>query len=499
MGSSTLALRAEAGHTATRPDERVPEAQAAGTLLEAVHRRADRLLVGTIWLLWAASLLAGWRYGTLGPSLAVGLPLSAAASLWAAALPGRLGTRLATAAISMTMVGLLIHQAHGQAEYHFAVFVLLSVLLAYRDFRPILLAAALIAVHHLSFNYFQTWGWGVICFTEPGLGIVLLHAAFVVVQTAVLVVLAHRMEADARSAGELAALAARIGSDPGYLTLTPARAGAPRPASALARSFQATLDAVRGTLLQVRDSAAEAAAASGDILQRNTVLAERTHSQQRALEEIVTAMSELRRSAHENADHAQAAHTLAGTSRAVAAQGGEVIGSVIRTMGEIHAASERIADIIGVIDGIAFQTNILALNASVEAARAGEQGRGFAVVAGEVRTLAQRSAAAAKEIRALIGESVDRARAGSELVGTAGSTMGELEASVARLAAIVDQMALATGGQRAGIDQVDGNIAGIDAASRQNVDHVDQTAQEVARQQQQLARLTGAVGQFRLD
>ncbi|MCA7083044.1 hypothetical protein K7G19_05440 [Cupriavidus sp. DB3] len=212
----------------------MPEAQAAGTLLEAVHRRADRLLVGTIWLLWAASLLAGWRYGTLGPSLAVGLPLSAAASLWAAALPGRLGTRLATAAISMTMVGLLIHQAHGQAEYHFAVFVLLSVLLAYRDFRPILLAAALIAVHHLSFNYFQTWGWGVICFTEPGLGIVLLHAAFVVVQTAVLVVLAHRMEADARSAGELAALAARIGSDPGYLTLTPARRG--RPARWRARS-----------------------------------------------------------------------------------------------------------------------------------------------------------------------------------------------------------------------------------------------------------------------
>jgi methyl-accepting chemotaxis protein len=183
----------------------------------------------------------------------------------------------------------------------------------------------------------------------------------------------------------------------------------------------------------------------------------------------------------------------------VAVRGGDAVAQVIHTMGSINESSKKIVDIIGVIDGIAFQTNILALNAAVEAARAGEQGRGFAVVASEVRNLAQRSAAAAKEIKALIGDSVDRVEQGSKLVGQAGVTMDEVVNSVKRVSSIINDIAVASGQQNVGLDQINTAISQMDGVTQQNAALVEQAAAAAEALQHQAAGLAQAVSVFKID
>jgi methyl-accepting chemotaxis protein len=210
-------------------------------------------------------------------------------------------------------------------------------------------------------------------------------------------------------------------------------------------------------------------------------------------------MEQLTSTVKQNADNARQANALAASASQVASQGGAVVEQVVATMGEIHASSQKIADIIGVIDGIAFQTNILALNAAVEAARAGEQGRGFAVVASEVRSLAQRSASAAKEIKQLIGDSVEKVGDGSRLVAQAGDTMQEVVHSVARVTEIVREITLASQEQSDGIEQVNLAITHIDEATQQNAALVEEAAAAARSMQDQAASLTEAVSVFRLD
>ena len=198
-------------------------------------------------------------------------------------------------------------------------------------------------------------------------------------------------------------------------------------------------------------------------------------------------------------DTAREATRLAAGASAVAAQGGEVVGQVVSTMQEISASSRRIGDIIGVIDGIAFQTNILALNAAVEAARAGEQGRGFAVVAGEVRLLAQRSAQAAREIKALIGSSVDRVQAGTELVERAGRTMGDIVAQVERVSGLMQQISGASDEQTRGIGEVNSAVSQLDDVTQQNAALVEEAAAAAGSLDQQAKRLVQAVSAFRVQ
>jgi len=249
---------------------------------------------------------------------------------------------------------------------------------------------------------------------------------------------------------------------------------------------------------QVRRGTHTISTASHEIAAGNVDLSSRTELQASSLEKTASAMEELTSTVKQNADNAREANHLAATASDVARKGGDVVSQVVGTMGEINSSASKIADIIGVIDGIAFQTNILALNAAVEAARAGEQGRGFAVVASEVRNLAQRSAAAAKEIKQLIGDSVEKIGRGSKLVGQAGETMDEVVASVKRVTDIMSDIASASAEQSAGIEQVNLSIIEMDGMTQQNAALVEQAAAASQSLQDQAAELQRVVSIFKL-
>ncbi|WP_454775073.1 methyl-accepting chemotaxis protein [Janthinobacterium tructae] len=256
--------------------------------------------------------------------------------------------------------------------------------------------------------------------------------------------------------------------------------------------------ALVGIVGEVRGGTDTIATASAQIAVGTMDLSSRTEQQASSLEETASSMEELTAAVKQNADNALAARSLASAASAVAVKGGAVVSEVVQTMGSINDSSRKIADIIGVIDGIAFQTNILALNAAVEAARAGEQGRGFAVVATEVRNLAQRSASAAKEIKGLIDDSVDKVGAGSKLVDQAGATMQEVVDSVQRLSAIIGEITDASEEQRLGIEQVNEAISQMDQVTQQNAALVEEAAAAANAMQDQAAQLSHAVQVFRL-
>jgi methyl-accepting chemotaxis protein len=248
----------------------------------------------------------------------------------------------------------------------------------------------------------------------------------------------------------------------------------------------------------VRSGTATIDRASAEIAEGNLDLSQRTEIQAGALQQTAASMEQLLGTVRQNADNARQANQLVLSASSVAGRGGDAVEQVVTKMESINASSRKVVDIIGVIDGIAFQTNILALNAAVEAARAGDQGRGFAVVAGEVRTLAQRSAAAARQIKALIGESAGEVDAGARLALDAGRTMQEVVASVRRVADIMAEISAASAEQVAGIEQVNSAIAEMDRSTQQNATLVEQAASAAASMRAQARQLSEAVGVFRL-
>ncbi len=258
------------------------------------------------------------------------------------------------------------------------------------------------------------------------------------------------------------------------------------------------VDHLGGLVRKVRDGSQSLQSASAEIAHGNQDLSARTESQAAALEETNASMSSLSGTVRQNAEHAQQAHQLAEQASTVAREGGSVVAEVVETMKGISASSQRIADIINVIDGIAFQTNILALNAAVEAARAGDQGRGFAVVASEVRNLAQRSAESAKQIKSLITESVERVEQGNRLVDRAGGTMTGIVDGIARVSSIVSEISAASGEQSAGVSQVGEAVTQMDQMTQQNAALVEEMAAAADSLSHQAEDLVGAVSAFRL-
>ena len=306
-----------------------------------------------------------------------------------------------------------------------------------------------------------------------------------------------------------AALLRQLGGEPAYAAGIARRIAegdlgvhievAPNDRSSLLHAIRAMRDDLAKIVIEVRDGTDTIATASSEIASGNIDLSARTEQQASSLEETAASMEELTSTVKQNADNARQANQLAASASEVATRGGAVVSQVVETMQSINDSSKKIVDIISVIDGIAFQTNILALNAAVEAARAGEQGRGFAVVASEVRNLAQRSASAAKEIKSLIGDSVEKVEVGNKLVTDAGHTMEEVVASVRRVTDIMGEITAASSEQSAGISQVNQAIAQMDAATQQNAALVEQAAAAAESMQGQAARLLQAVRVFHLE
>jgi methyl-accepting chemotaxis protein len=266
----------------------------------------------------------------------------------------------------------------------------------------------------------------------------------------------------------------------------------------LVRSLGQMVDKLRGSLLTVRTATDHIGTAAREIASGNTDLSHRTEQAASRVQQSASSMEQLTGTVRQTADAARTANQLAGSASTVAQRGGQVVAQVVTTMEDINTSSRKISDIIGTIDGIAFQTNILALNAAVEAARAGEQGRGFAVVASEVRSLAQRSAEAAKEIKSLIGASVDKVESGTRLVADAGTTMTEIVASVQRVTDIIGEISAATTEQSGGLGQINGAVADLDRMTQQNAALVEESAAAAESLREQAQKLAAVISGFEL-
>jgi methyl-accepting chemotaxis protein len=467
------------------------------TGLAEQYQRGDRLMLVALLIYSLAAVGIVLAFERPGIGLMGGV-------MWALglALPGLLGylmgagslaTRLLMAFSLTALVALQIQASAGLRETHFGVFVTLALMMVYLDWRPVLLSAVLFALHHVGFDRLQAAGWGLYCLSEPNFGLIVAHAAYVVVQTTFELFFVVRLAGSVRGNAEVASLAQRM-QDPTHIVLD--MTGLDVKAR-LARELKAVLGRTATAVQTVREAAQSIQTASSEIASGNQDLSQRTEQTASNLQEAASSLEQLTATVRQSADAARQANQLAGSAAEVAQRGGSVVHQVVSTMDAISDSSKKIADIIGVIDGIAFQTNILALNAAVEAARAGEQGRGFAVVAGEVRNLAQRSAQAAKEIKELINTSVDKVQGGSELVRQAGATMQDIVQSVQRVSDIIGEISSAATEQSEGIAQVNVAVNQLDQMTQQNAALVEQSAAAATSMRDQADRMAEAVEVFR--
>lgn len=467
---------------------------ATPSLLAAHYRRADRLMLPLIWgLFFMAMCLAPW-YDTWNLVLTLGLLFALAPTALILAMPGSRLSRLSVAVSFMLFCALHIHQSFGVTELHFGIFVLLAVLLCYRDWMVIVTAATVAALHHLSFNYLQSLGWNTICFTEPGLGRVFAHAGYVVAETTVLTYIAIWLQRDAVQAAELQQMVDRMaGKQDGSIDLL---SGDDDYRSQGARSLSNTLGLVSTAVERVRSGAVLTHEQLSRITGTNAQVQQGATRQAAMVEDAVRAVGTITDASHKGRDQAAGALKQAEEVASLVEEGGAVMRESVTTMAAISESSSRIAEITAVIDGIAFQTNILALNAAVEAARAGPEGKGFSVVAGEVRSLAHRSADAAKEIRTLIESSSRQVSEGSARIEAAEHVMTRLLEGVSRLTGVLSESRLASEQQGRLITEVGRIVEEISDIAHGNLQRLSMAGRSVLELEQASNSLVDSVRRF---
>jgi methyl-accepting chemotaxis protein len=454
----------------------------------------DNIILFGVVISAIASLVLGFQFVDTAGAIGVTLVLSLIGGLVFASAKG---TALSKYVLTFALIGLVvlhIQLSRGMLEFHFGVFVTLALLLVYRDWKIIVFAAAVYAVHHVLFDRLQAAGFGLYCLSSPNFGTIILHAVYVVVQSGVEIFLVIGFGRASLAGEEMASLVAEVNRADG-MSLNVSHI---QVESELGTALKSALTRMNLAVESVRSGAASIEIASAEIAQGNNDLSARTENQASALEQTNSSMGQLSSQVKNNADNAAQANQLAMNASSVAAQGGQVVAQVVDTMKGINEASRKISDIISVIDGIAFQTNILALNAAVEAARAGEQGRGFAVVASEVRSLAGRSAEAAKEIKSLINTSVERVELGTALVDQAGSTMEEVVSSIRRVTDIVGEISSASHEQSQGVSLVGDAITQMDHTTQQNAALVEEMAAAAGSLKSQAQEMVQTVAVFKL-
>ena len=459
--------------------------------------RATKAQVLVVWLgLLVCVALAPW-YNTWLEVILIGLPAALVPTAMSRMMPASSLTRISVGLSYMILSALMIHQGHGMIELHFAIFGYLAFLLYFRDWKPVVAAAGLIAVHHLTFNFLQAGGFNVWVFASgTGLDLVLIHAAFVVFETSVLVYMSVLLHREAVENAEVKTVGQYLSSSDGEIHLDMDFSDIETDFGKRLENYFETL---REAIGKVRETSQVVAQSTREISDGNTSLAQRTEEQANSLRQIANNISDLNEAVRHNTGYTIKVDNLAGEATRDSLEGVSVVSRAVSAMSEISESSNKIGEIITSIDDIAFQTNLLAINASIEAAHAGEMGRGFAVVAEEVRALAKRCAEAAQETKELIEDSLVKVERGNELVGAAGATLGNINKSVEKLSGLVSQIATEGKKQQHGLEQVDTSIQQMNELTQMNTALVEEVAAASSTMDAEAQALNSTVDSFRLE
>lgn len=493
-----------------------------GFLLSNLYKRGDKIMLGVQWFLFVFSLLLANWYSTWAEAFVIGLSTAVVCTLMTKIQLGSKISRITHGLAFMVYAGLFIHQAHGMIEFHFAIFVLLAFLLFYRDWMVIIAAAVLIAVHHLLFNYLQTGGSGVYIFSEnTGIDIVMIHAGFVVFESAILVYMAYLSYKEGIQSEEISEIVKHLAVKDGNIDLS---YEVDNPQSDLAKGLQAYVNIVRKAIVDTQESCLEIDSSTSDTAVRNRAASKKTQQQQTettqlasAIEEMTASFQEVAKNAQETAlatqqtgDKANEGNSTVGSVQVAIQDMVETIKSTVEIIEKLESDCTEIAQAVDVITNIADQTNLLALNAAIEAARAGDSGRGFSVVADEVRNLAQSSAQSTSRIQTIVSklqessrfacssmtECSDSADKGTQGMLEVRSILHEITESVNHVNTMNLQIATASEEQISVAEEINRNVVHINELSTE----IDSIVQDSTSQTDHLAdlstNLSGQVKRF---